>query len=251
MAAGPALIRGGARASGWSGSNAERSWGRREEVSGPDGSRWCWGCCGWRRRQTGESAGQGLVSGFGGIWVGGAEGATTSSQLSQARSLGPEGREPGSLARRAVMSGVEGSGAARGAGRVVDHRGEGGDRGAAVEGRFALDRVEHGRPQCPEVGRRAALLALGLLRGHVGGRADDQAGRGELRVALERGDAEVGQLGRAVAGDHDVARLDVAMDDPGLVGRLQRAGDLGADLGHPPGRQRPVGRGPGRPGSAR
>ena len=29
------------------------------------------------------------------------------------------------------------------------------------------------------------------------------------------------------------------MDDPGHMGRLQRAGHLGADLGHPPDRQRP------------
>ena len=216
------------------------SWGGGRVVAGPgDRRRGCpWG------RWMGEGGGRegdgaaGAVGGedLGGWgWGDGGEAAELGPEFGAGwagtRVLGQEGGDERG----------EAAGAAEDAGWVVDHCGEGGDRGAAIEGRFALDRVEHGRPQCPEVGRRAALLALGLLRGHIGGRPDHQTGRGELRVALERGDAEVGQLGRAVAGDHDVARLDVAMDDPGLVGRLQRAGDLGADLGHPPDRQRAVG----------
>ncbi len=40
-------------------------------------------------------------------------------------------------------------------------------------------------------------LALGLLRGHVGERADHVAGARERLVARQMGDAEVGELGDA------------------------------------------------------
>ena len=54
-------------------------------------------------------------------------------------------------------------------------------------------------------------------------------GEGPLGVVLERGDPEVGQLGPAVGGDHDVRRLDVVVDDPGLVGRVQGIHQLQPD----------------------
>ena len=71
------------------------------------------------------------------------------------------------------------------------------DGAAAADGVDAAERlVQHERGRV-EVGRRAGLLALGLLGRHVGERADDVAGARE-RVAArphDPRDAEVGQLG--------------------------------------------------------
>ena len=46
----------------------------------------------------------------------------------------------------------------------------------------------------------------------------------------ELGQAEVEELGVAVAGDHDVVGLDVAVEDAGVVGLGQALGDLEGDL---------------------
>src|SRR4029453_13649694 len=67
---------------------------------------------------------------------------------------------------------------------------------------------------------------------HVGRRAEDGARRGQLRVAAERGDAEVGQLGPPVGQDHDVARLDVAVDEAAAPDVGGRGGGQGALLAH-------------------
>ena len=48
-----------------------------------------------------------------------------------------------------------------------------------------------------------------------------------IRRALDgASDAEVGELGHTVAVDDDVPRLDVAMDDPARMRRVERVGDL-------------------------
>jgi hypothetical protein len=68
-----------------------------------------------------------------------------------------------------------------------------------------------------------------LLRRHVGGRADGDAGGRDLRapsgVGQCLGDAEVGHRG-VPAGEHHVVRLDVAVNHPVVVGVRQRVGDL-------------------------
>ncbi len=51
---------------------------------------------------------------------------------------------------------------------------------------------------------------------------------------------EVGQLGRAVGGDHDVVRVDVAVDQPFLMGVLQTQGDLPGQPGGGAGAERAV-----------
>ena len=85
-------------------------------------------------------------------------------------------------------------------------------------------------------------LALGLLRAHVRGRAEDLAVDGHRHVAgLPLGQAEVHQLRLAAFVEHDVGGLDVAMDDAHLVGVLQRVGDGGDELRRLAGR-RPLGR---------
>ena len=79
----------------------------------------------------------------------------------------------------------------------------------------------------------------GLLRGHVGRRAQDGAGVGLVLVELEPlGQAEVGDLGRAVGGEQDVGRLEVAVDDPPVVRGLhpsRKQGDHPHRLARRPG----------------
>ena len=81
---------------------------------------------------------------------------------------------------------------------------------------------------------------LGLLGGHVARRPDRGAGPGEAGLAIQPpGQPEVADLGRAVGGEEDVGRLQVAMHDPAPVGRLdgfgqgrQQRGGLAGRLGH-------------------
>ena len=73
---------------------------------------------------------------------------------------------------------------------------------------------------------------LGLLGGHVAGRAHDLAGLGLALLDFEPlGQAEVGDLGRAVAVEQDVGRLQVAMHDAGLVRRVHGPGERRHQLG--------------------
>ena len=75
-------------------------------------------------------------------------------------------------------------------------------------------------------------FAFGLFGRHVGGRAEDLAVHRHRHFArFAAGQAEVHEVRLAVAVDHDVGRLQVAMDDALLVGMVQRVGDLGAQLG--------------------
>ena len=63
------------------------------------------------------------------------------------------------------------------------------------------------------------------------------AGLGLLAVRLQPlGQAEVGDLGHAVRGEQDVGRLEVAVDDPGLVGDVDGPGQGGQQLGGRPAR---------------
>ncbi len=95
----------------------------------------------------------------------------------------------------------------------------------------------------PDVSPLVRRNAGGLLRSHVGGGAEDDArgcGVGGQRrrhrqavvavVGIPRlGQAEVEHLDRTVGTELDVGRLEVAVDDALLVGRLQCLGDLQGD----------------------
>src|SRR5436190_14768299 len=59
--------------------------------------------------------------------------------------------------------------------------------------------------------------------------AYDHSRPSQLRGAHTLSDAEIGHLCRAAARDHDVLRLDVAMDEPTLVREVQSGGDLTPD----------------------
>jgi hypothetical protein len=114
--------------------------------------------------------------------------------------------------------------------------------------------VEHAA-QRPEVAAGVGLLGFEDLGRHVLERADDRAftreRRGDGRRLRERTarrdprgrepggtrETEVHEL-RPGAGEHDVARLEIAMNHAGAMRALERLGDLGAELEQLGGRQR-------------
>ena len=99
-------------------------------------------------------------------------------------------------------------------------------RGRPLERRPARQALVQDRPQRIDVRRRPDVrdLAAGLLRGHVARRAHDRAGRRQARFVQLLGQAEVRDLGRAVLRQQHVGRLQVAVNDPLLVGRLHGPG---------------------------
>ncbi len=112
-----------------------------------------------------------------------------------------------------------------------------GDRAVADEGRPAGEQlIEHA---AGGVDVRAGVdgLAARLLGGEVLRGPDDGRGlrHGVGGVGDRAGDAEVHHLHVAGRGEHHVARLDVAVDDPGAVAVVERrqhaAGDLQRTLG--------------------
>ena len=76
-----------------------------------------------------------------------------------------------------------------------------------------------------------------LLRGHVAEGAHHHLGPGDpgALAALPQAHPEVGHLQLAVGGEQQVGGLEVPVDDPGLVGHLQGAGD-GLQPAQEPGR---------------
>ena len=100
----------------------------------------------------------------------------------------------------------------------------------------ALVEQDAGRVEVRARRHRVALRLLGrqVLRG-----AEDRAGLGHVRGA-GAGDAEVRDLGVALVVDDHVVRLDVAVDDPALVGEALGAQDLDRRCRSPgPGRAAP------------
>lgn len=89
-------------------------------------------------------------------------------------------------------------------------------------------RVE-GRAERVDVGGHRRCVPVQQLRGGVAERRGDHAG-GRLVPTGDPGDAEVDQQRVAVAADHDVGRLDVAVQDPLGVGGVQRPGQRHAEL---------------------
>ena len=91
--------------------------------------------------------------------------------------------------------------------------------------------VEH-QTERVQVGPPVELLAAHLLGREVLRRAHHdvvarQVGIGRLEAL---GDPEVGQQDAPVGGDHDVAGLDVAVHEAGLVRVVERQRDAGADV---------------------
>ena len=84
------------------------------------------------------------------------------------------------------------------------------------------NRIEH-RTQREQVRARIGFLALDHLRRHVGRRPDHGPGHGHLLALVQEArDAKVHQLQHALAADHHVLGLQVAVHDARRVRVLQR-----------------------------
>jgi hypothetical protein len=134
-------------------------------------------------------------------------------------------------------------------GRLVVQQGRdcGGSR-APLEGALARRHLVEQRPQGELVRAEVSRLAARLLRRHVAHRAEDGArARGSGSAILRRsrlvqlGQAEVEDLHEAVVGVHHVLRLQVAVDDAGLVCLRQARRELRRDVDQVAQRQRPRG----------
>ena len=112
---------------------------------------------------------------------------------------------------------------------VVEVRERGGDRGLPVERPLPAERLVGHHAERVHVRPRRRGAPARLLGADVVDAAHDRAGQRERLEGVRPGDAEVDQHGPAVGGEQDVAGLEVAVHDPGLVGHLQRLGDLGDD----------------------
>ncbi len=105
-----------------------------------------------------------------------------------------------------------------------------------AQGRFALERdaagdhLEQDGPHGVDVDPVVDVLALGLLGGHVLRRADDDPRPGHAAGVERPGDAEVHDLGVALAVDHDVLGLEVAVDDAEAVGLDEALEDLAGQV---------------------
>ena len=110
--------------------------------------------------------------------------------------------------------------------RLLEHVPVQQGQGVAVvlERQAAADQLVEHDPGGVDVGGRGQLLGLGLLRRHVGRRAEHLARPGghRLRPADDLGDPEVGDLQRPRGREHDVLRLDVAVQHAPAVGEVQR-----------------------------
>ena len=78
----------------------------------------------------------------------------------------------------------------------------------------------------------AVALAAGLLGAHVGRRSQQLAdpGHGDL-IAVSLGQSEIHHVGAPVDADHDVRRLDVAVNDAMNMRIIECVGDLGDQSG--------------------
>ena len=102
--------------------------------------------------------------------------------------------------------------------------------------------IEH-QAECPDVGAVIDRFTASLLRRHVCRGAQDHAPPGRAagqrrRIvvvrsrALHLGQTEVQDLRVAATADEDVRRLDVAVDDAGVVRGVERIGDFDAERQH-------------------
>ena len=113
-------------------------------------------------------------------------------------------------------------------------------RRLAAEGRAPAQRFVEAAAERPDVGAPVHGLTSGLLGAHVGRCPDDGAfprrvGARPRRLTHRRRferlrEAEVQQLHPAVGKHFDVGRLQVAVDDAGVVRGLEAFGDLPADV---------------------
>ena len=94
--------------------------------------------------------------------------------------------------------------------------------------------MERDRPEGVDVGRRTHSCTFELFGGRVVRRAQVPLRLGQRSTGGEVPDEpEVGEVGApAIPGQQDVARLDVAVDQAGPVGDVERIGHLAHDRSH-------------------
>ena len=108
-----------------------------------------------------------------------------------------------------------------------DHLLQGFRRRRGPERRPARQQLVQDRPQRVHVRRRPGRvpLPLGLLGSHVARRAHRDPAQGQGAPALQApGQAEIRHLRRAVRGEQDVGRLEIAVHDAALVRRVDGVG---------------------------
>ena len=110
---------------------------------------------------------------------------------------------------------------------------------SAVNGRRPRQRVEQEDAQGVDVGLRAGGRSAEQLGRHERGRPGQ--GRTALGQVVEPAhQSEIGQLGAAVGRQEDVGRLDVAVNQPRIMGGAQRQHDLPGQRRGPPRLERPL-----------
>jgi hypothetical protein len=108
----------------------------------------------------------------------------------------------------------------------------------APERRASGERHEEHAAQGVHVAARVDRRTREVLRRHEVDGPDPFAAVGQVGLGVDgSGDAEVRQVDVVVRGEQDVGRLDVAMDEPCGVRRVEGVGDLRDDRGGSPGWQ--------------
>jgi hypothetical protein len=112
----------------------------------------------------------------------------------------------------------------------------------AIERAPAGEHLEQHAAKCPDVGARVDRLTARLLGTHVGRCADhgERLGeRGDLgcriaaRARIERlGQTEVEHFHHTIGANHDIGRLEIAVNDPLFVRGFERLDDLLGDGKH-------------------
>ena len=102
--------------------------------------------------------------------------------------------------------------------------------GAPVRGHSFHRRVQH-HAERPQVRLGSRTLPQHPLGCDELGRADEGAGLRQPLLALDLGDAEVGEHHAIAPAQQDVVRLDIAVQHPGLMGGRERAEHVEPDPG--------------------
>ncbi len=122
----------------------------------------------------------------------------------------------------------------------ADHGGEGVRHGLSGESGRARQHLEEHTPERPDIGTLVDQMPSCLLRAHVCGGTENHAGERSaprqswgLRLIRPRPfrreglcEPEVEHLDHSIARDLDVGGFEIAMDDPGSMGSVERVGDL-------------------------